>query len=87
MEENTTQDEVVTPEVIVEFVPEDPAMFVETAFDSVDLIENINSMSSIDEETAATKERNLKHLTIMMGKKWFVDVLTEEQKVKINQLI
>lgn len=56
------------------------AQRVSTSFDSVDLINR-------NEDDAATIERNVEHLHIMMGYEWFVSALTTEQVEQINAII
>jgi len=56
------------------------AQSVSAAFDSVDLINR-------NEDDAATIERNVEHLRIMMGFEWFVNALTSEQTIAINAII
>lgn len=56
------------------------AQSVSAAFDSVDLINR-------NEDDAATIERNVEHLRIMMAKSWFLDALTKTQKATINKII
>ena len=59
---------------------EQVAQSVSAAFDSVDLINR-------NEDDAATIERNVEHLHIMMGYEWFVSALTTEQVEQINAII
>ena len=56
------------------------AQSVSAAFDSVDLINR-------NEDDAATIERNVEHLRIMMGFEWFASALTAEQTEQINTII
>lgn len=56
------------------------AQDVSAAFDSVDLINR-------NEDDAATIERNVEHLRIMMGHEWFASALTAEQAEQINAII
>jgi|LauGreDrversion4_2_1035121.scaffolds.fasta_scaffold70364_5 hypothetical protein len=58
-----------------------------SAFDSVNLVNELNALESLDEEQTACKDRNVEHLNIMMAYDWFVDALTEEQKTEINKII
>jgi hypothetical protein len=60
--------------------PEQIAQSVSAAFDSVDLINR-------NEDDAATIERNVEHLRIMMGYEWFASALTAEQTEQINAII
>ena len=63
-----------------EMTPEQIAQSVSAAFDSVDLINR-------NEDDAATIERNVEHLRIMMDKEWFASALTAEQTEQINTII
>lgn len=63
-----------------EMTQEQIAQSVSAAFDSVDLINR-------NEDDAATIERNVEHLRIMMGHEWFVSALTAEQAEQINAII
>lgn len=60
---------------------------VSAAFDSVNLINELNSKESLNESEIATVERNVEHLKIMMKKEWFEAALTEIQKNQINAII
>lgn len=64
----------------LELTPEQIVQSVSAAFDSVDLINR-------NEDDAATIERNVEHLRVMMGKEWFVSALTTEQLEQINAII
>lgn len=63
-----------------EMTQEQIAQSVSAAFDSVDLINR-------NEDDAATIERNVEHLRIMMGYEWFASALTAEQTEQINAII
>jgi hypothetical protein len=56
------------------------------AYDSVNLINELLSKESLDEEELATVNRNKEHLIIMLGKDWFSDALTATQKKELEQL-
>lgn len=60
---------------------------VDAAFDSVNLINTLDSKESLTEEETSRREANVEHLKIMMGKKEFVALLTPAQKTQINNLI
>lgn len=79
MENNLTPQENYTAEQIQKHIA--------AAFDSVNLINELNTIESLSEEQVSTKERNVQHLEIMIAKEWFVEALTEEQTSIINQLI
>ncbi len=79
MENNLAPHENYTPEKVQNHIA--------AAFDSVNLINELNALESLTEEQTATKERNIEHLKIMIAKEWFAEALTEEQTTIINQLI
>lgn len=60
---------------------------VEAAYDSVNLVNELNSKETLTEEETRRKEANLEHLRIMMGKEEFVALLKPAQKTQINNLI
>lgn len=60
---------------------------VEAAYDSVNLVNELNSKETLTEEETRRKEANLEHLRIMMAKPEFVALLTTTQKTEINSLI
>ena len=60
---------------------------VEAAYDSVNLVNELNSKETLTEEETKRKEANLEHLRIMMAKPEFVSLLTKAQKTEINNLI
>jgi hypothetical protein len=69
------------------YTPEEVQQHVTNAFDSVNLINELNQLESLTEEQVSTKDRNIEHLKIMLAKEWFANGLTEEQTTIINQLI
>lgn len=60
---------------------------VKAAYDSVNLVNELNSKETLTEEETKRKEANLEHLRIMMAKPEFVSLLTTTQKTEINNLI
>jgi len=60
---------------------------ISAAFDSVNLINELNVISELTEKQIKIKSINVSHLQLMMSKDWFVDALTEEQTNKINSVI
>ena len=60
---------------------------ISAAFDSVNLINQLNLLEELTEEQADRKERNVKHLEIMMAKEWFANGLTTQQAADINALL
>lgn len=77
MEETRTQEEV--------------AQSISAAFDSVGLIEGIIDGSQMAEasaqEKADTVERNVGHLSIMLGHDWFTEGCSEEQSTDLNAAV
>jgi hypothetical protein len=60
---------------------------ISAAFDSVNLINELNVISELTELQIKIKSVNVSHLQLMMTKDWFVDALTEEQTNQINSVI
>ena len=60
---------------------------ISAAFDSVNLINELKTNSSLTEEEQSRLDRNKQHLSIMLGKDWFEAGLTEQQKTDINTCI
>lgn len=60
---------------------------ISAAFDSVNLIEELNLLETLTEEEVDRKDRNIQHLKIMMEKEWFSSNLTSEQTSQINAVI
>ncbi len=63
------------------------AQSVSAAFDSVDLINQINNQEEKSQDDLDTLDRNVEHLRIMMAMEWFYNALTEEQKEEILSLL
>jgi hypothetical protein len=53
---------------------------VKAAYDSVNLINELNLIAELSNEEKDTLDRNKEHLKIMLAKEWFFNALTEEQK-------
>ncbi len=60
---------------------------ISSTFDSVDLINEYNSKTSLTDYETQRLERNVKHLRMMMDKDWFVNNITETQRQQIESLI
>lgn len=65
---------------------EEIAKAVTTAFESVEIINELNSKESLSEHEVGRRIRNVKHLQGMIVQEWFEKALTDEQKVEINKL-
>lgn len=63
------------------------AQSVSAAFDSVNLINELNAKTDKTQDDAETIERNVEHLRVMMGFEWFATALTTEQSTAINSII
>lgn len=53
---------------------------INAAYDSVNLINELNLIEELSKEEKDTLYRNKEHLKIMLAKEWFFNALTEEQK-------
>ena len=71
----------------MELTPEQIEKSISAAFDSVNLINQLNLLEELTEEQTDRKERNVKHLEIMMAKEWFANGLTTQQAADINALL
>jgi hypothetical protein len=69
------------------YTAEEIQRHITSAFDSVNLINELNLLSSLSKEEQSIKQRNVEHLQIMTAREWFAEALTEEQTGIINQLI
>jgi hypothetical protein len=58
-----------------------------TAFDSVNLINELNIKLDKNEYEISRLERNKEHLKIMLKKDWFLSNLTETQKLEIESCL
>jgi valyl-tRNA synthetase len=70
-----------------EITQEQARKSVNAAFDSVNLINEINALVEKSQEDLDTLDRNVQHLEIMMAKDWFVAELTPEEKEQIEAAI
>lgn len=60
---------------------------ISAAYDSVSLINELNSKESLTEEEDSTKSRNIEHLKIMLSKEWFESALSETQKAELEAVV
>lgn len=72
----------MTPQI--EMTEEQIQRSVSAAFDSVTLINELKLKPSLTEEEQSRLDRNKEHLTVMLGKDWFSNALTEQQTTDIN---
>ena len=68
----------------IEYTPEQVVKSVSAAYDSVNLINELNTKETLTEEDTATLDRNVEHIRIMMGKEWFVAGLTPLQITELQ---
>lgn len=73
-------------EHIITYTPEEVAQSVSAAYDSFNLINELNAKESLTEEETATLDRNVEHIRIMMGKEWFVAGLTPLQVTELQAI-
>jgi hypothetical protein len=71
----------------LEVTQEQARASVNAAFDSVNLINEINALAEKTQEDLDTLDRNVRHLEIMMEKDWFTAELTEEERQQIEAVI
>tara|TARA_R110000803_G_scaffold30510_1_gene68735 strand:- start:1319 stop:1600 length:282 start_codon:yes stop_codon:yes gene_type:complete len=57
------------------------------AYDSVSLINELNSKEALTEEETDTNNRNVEHIKIMLSKEWFISALTETQKAELEAIV
>jgi hypothetical protein len=57
---------------------------ISAAYDSVSLINELNSKEVLTEEEADSKDRNIEHIKIMLSKEWFANALTKDQKTELE---
>ena len=67
-----------------EQTPEQVQRSISAAFDSVNLINQLNAQPSLTEEEQDRVNRNVEHLRIMLEKEWFSEGLTEQQRIDID---
>ena len=57
---------------------------ISATYDSVSLINGLNSKEVLTEEEADSKDRNIEHIKIMLSKEWFANALTKDQKTELE---
>ena len=57
---------------------------ISAAYDSVSLINGLNSKEVLTEKEADSKDRNIEHIKIMLSKEWFASALTKDQKTELE---
>ena len=68
------------------YTPEQVANSVSAAYDSVNLINELNAKESLTEDETATLGRNVDHIHIMLAKEWFAAGLTNEQLIELQAI-
>ena len=57
---------------------------ISAAFDSINLINELQQKQSLTQEEQDRVDRNKEHLNIMLNKDWFEQALTQQQKQQIQ---
>lgn len=60
---------------------------ISAAFDSVNLINELDVIENLTLEQEGIKVRNQQHLEIMMGKEYFTQALTTQQETDIQAVL
>ena len=60
---------------------------ISATYDSVSLINELNSKEILTEEDVDSKNRNIQHIEIMLGKEWFLEALSETQVAELQNVI
>lgn len=68
------------------YTPEQIASSISAAYDSVNLINELNAKESLTEDETAAVGRNVDHIHIMLAKEWFVAGLTPEQLIELQAI-
>ena len=71
----------------MEQTQEQIAQSISAAFDSVNLVAELKAKASVTEDEQGTIDRNVEHLSIMLGKEWFAEALTAEQASAIAAVV
>lgn len=86
-EEGLIQESILTNSVEVTQelkTPEEVAQSISAAYDSVDLIKKLELLEEPTQADVDCILRNRQHITIMLGKEWFVSALTPEQLEELS---
>lgn len=60
---------------------------ISAAYDSVSLINELQAKEVMTEEELDSLNRNKEHISIMLGKDWFIIGLTASQKTELESII
>lgn len=59
---------------------------ISATYDSVGVINDLQSKTSLTEEEQDELDRNIQHIRIMMGHAWFVELLSTDQIVELQAI-
>jgi hypothetical protein len=68
------------------YTPEQVAKSVSAAYDSVNLINELTANGSLTEDETNILNRNIAHIHIMLAKDWFIEGLTNEQLIELQEI-
>jgi hypothetical protein len=71
----------------LELTQEEKLKSVTAAYDSVTLINELRAKAELSADESDTLTRNVEHISVMLAKDWFVEVLSAEQKTELESLI
>jgi len=60
---------------------------ISAAYDSVNLINQLNSKEVLTDNDIDSKNRNVEHIKIMLGKDWFINGLDEFEKQELESIV
>ena len=69
-----------------ELTQEQIARSISAAYDSVNLINQLNSKEVLTDNDIDSKNRNVEHIKIMLGKDWFYSALSDVQIIELNNI-
>lgn len=70
-----------------ELTQEQISRSISAAYDSVNLINQLNSKEVLTDNDIDSKSRNVEHIKIMIGKDWFINGLDEFQKQELESIV
>jgi len=70
-----------------ELTQEQIARSISAAYDSVNLINQLNSKEVLTDNDIDSKNRNVEHIKIMLGKDWFINGLDEFEKQELESIV
>lgn len=57
---------------------------ITAAYHSIDIIDDLGALDSLDDEQQDRLDRNKSHIRIMLAKTWFDDGLTDAQRTELT---